>query len=301
MASQLVMKNTFWELEISPEELEFTVQQHRQRAYTDMSFEYSSCFKSSNLGSFSPTSTAMGSSPASSGGSVSGGDASERWADVCDSDDEDMPSPPSPPSRPEGIWVLPQSPPLRPEGTWFLPPVCSPLETQMAAAMGKAKERAAVEAKSAGTKGRAQAVEKQPQQKTICNPCDRTTLVLRKLPKTVTRTSLVEMLDTAGMQGLYDFVYLPMDFKKGKVFGYAIVNFATNQSAELACFHFQAAGSSIDWSDAHQGFDELIQRYRDSPIMHPSMPEISKPIIYCNGLVAPFPSPTKKVQPFSKN
>ena len=246
------MKNTFWELEITPEELEFTVQQHRQRAYTDMSFEYSSSFKSTDLGSFkstdlgSPSSTAMGSSPASSGGSVSGGDASERWADVCDSDDEDMPSPPSPPSRPEGTWFVPQSPPSRPAGTWFLPPVTSPLETQMAAAMGKAKERAAVEAKSAGAKAKAQTVEKQP---TSCNPYDRTTLVLRKLPKNVTRNSLLEMLDTAGFKGLYDFVYLPMDFKKGKVFGYAIVNFATNASAEQCCFHYEAAGAVIDWSD----------------------------------------------------
>lgn len=167
----------------------------------------------------------------------------------------------------------------------------------MAAAMGKAKARAAVEAKNAGAK-----VEKQPQQaKTSCDPCNRTTLVFRKLPKNVTRISLLEMLDTAGLKGLYDFVYLPMDFKKGKVFGYAIVNFVGNQWAEQARFHFEGEGVNTDWSDSHQGFDELIQRYRDSPIMHPSMPESSKPIIFCNGSVAPFPSPTKKVQPLSKN
>jgi hypothetical protein len=171
----------------------------------------------------------------------------------------------------------------------------------MAAAMGKAKERAAVEAKTAGARGKAQTAEKQPQQKASCNPCDRTTLVLRKLPKNVTRTSLLEMLDTAGLKGLYDFVYLPMDFKKGKVFGYAIVNFVANERAEQASSHFAGAGVNIDWSDSHQGFEELIQRYRDSPIMHPSMPETSKPIIFSNGLVVPFPNPTKRVQPLSKN
>jgi hypothetical protein len=319
MAGQLVMKNTFWEVEMSPEELESTVQQRRQRAYTDMCFS----FKSSDLGSFStdlgsPThSTEMGSTPASSGGSVAG-DASDRWADICDTDDDDLPSPPSQPSRPSGTWFSPPgalasppgsfasppgvlaSPPgafMRPAGTWCLPPACSLLETQMAAAMGKAKERAAFEAKSA----KAQTVEKQPQPKASCTPCERTTLVLRKLPKTVTRASLLEMLDTAGLKGLYDFVYLPMDFKKGKVFGYAIVNFVANESAESASSHFAAAGINTDWSDSHQGFDELIQRYRDSPIMHPSMPEISKPMIFCNGLLAPFPNPTKKVQPLPKN
>lgn len=168
----------------------------------------------------------------------------------------------------------------------------------MAAAMGKAKERAAVEAKA---RGRAQTVEKQPVQKATCDPNERTTLVLRKLPKSVTRTSLLEMLNTAGMQGLYDFVYLPVDFKKGKVFGYAIINFTTNHSAEQASFHLEGAGVNIDWSDSHQGFDELIQRYRDSPIMHPSMPETSKPLIFSNGLVVPFPGPTKKFPPHAKN
>lgn len=89
-----------------------------------------------------------------------------------------------------------------------------------------------------------------------------------------------------------------MDFKKGKVFGYAIINFVSNDSAEQANSHF---GANIDWSDSHQGLDELIQRYRDSPIMHPSMPEPSKPIMFSNGLVVPFPSPTKEIEPFSKN
>jgi hypothetical protein len=109
------------------------------------------------------------------------------------------------------------------------------------------------------------------------------------------------MLDAAGMQGLYDFAYLPMDFKKGKVFGHAIINFVAPDSAEKANSHFAGAGATIEWCDSHQGLDDLIQRYRNSPIMHPSMPEMTKPIIFCNGLVAPFPSPTEEVQPLSKN
>lgn len=279
-----------------PEELEFTVQQHRQRAYTDTCFI--SSFTSTDLGS--PRSTEPGSSSPVSSGSQSG-DASDRWADICDTDDElELPLP-LPPSRPEGTWFTPPTPPSRPAGTWFLPPACSPLETQMAAATAKAKERAAVEAKSVGARGKVQTTDKQPQQKSFVDPCERTTLVLRKLPKNVTRASLLEMLNAAGMQGLYDFVYLPMDFKKGKVFGYAIVNFIANESAEKASFHFAGAGINSDWSDSHQGFDELIKRYRDSPIMHPNMPEISKPLIFSKGMVAPFPSPTKKVQPLSKN
>jgi len=175
------------------------------------------------------------------------------------------------------------------------------LETRMIAAMGKAKECAAVEAKSVATKDKAETAEKQPQPKVTCDPSERTTLVLRKLPKNETRTSLLAMLDTAGLQGLYDFMYLPMDFKKGKVFGHAIINFTTNESAEQASFHFAGAGATIEWSDQNQGFDALIQRYRNSPIMHPTMPEASKPLIFSNGSVVPFPSPTEEIQPLAKN
>jgi len=295
---------------MSSEELELPVQQLRERACSDtcleysyMCFEYSSNFKSSDLGSFtstdlgSPTSTETGrTTPVSSGSQCD--DASDRWADICDTDDE-LPMPPSPPSRPEVTRFSPPSPPSRPAGIWFVPSSCSPLETQMAAAVGKAKKRAAVEAKVAGAKGKAQTPEKQP--KTLCNPCDRTTLVLGKLPKNYNRTSLLEMLDAAGLQGSYDFAYLPMDFKKGKIFGHAIVNFVSNETAEKANSHFTKVGVKIEWCDSHQGFDDLIERYRDSPIMLPSLPEVSKPIIFCNGLVAPFPSPTKEVPLLSKN
>lgn len=169
----------------------------------------------------------------------------------------------------------------------------------MAVAVGKATARVANETKIARAKGK---VERQLQQaKTNCNDSDRTTLVLRKLPANVTRSSLVEMLDMAGLKGLYDFVYLPMDFKKGKVFGYAIINFVTHTCAEQATLHFGGADANINWSDSHQGLDELIQRYRDSPIMHSSMPEMCKPIILSNGMPAPFPHPTKNIKPLSKH
>lgn len=276
---------------MGPEELEITVEERRLRAHTDMCVEYRSRAKSVDLES--PFSTVVGSSVASSDtSSFSGsmaGDATERWADLCEDSDDDLLLPPSPPSPPQ---------PLRPAGTWFVPswvtvvpcmPGSSSLETQMAAATEKAKVRAAAEAEMVHTKGNIRV-------KTNCQPCNRTTLLLRKLPANVTRTSLLAMLDTAGFKGFYDFVYLPMDFKKGKVFGYGIVNFIDNSSAELASAHFGEAGAHVDWSDSHQGFQELIQRYRDSPIMHASMPEMSKPIIFSNGVVTAFPCPTKKIK-----
>lgn len=284
---------------MGPEELELTEEQRRSRAYTDMCVEYRSRANSVDYGS--PLSTAVGSSIASSDVSpISGpvaGDVAERWADICEDGDDDLLLPPSAPF-----------PPLRPEGTWFVPlstiwvqvpcmsvsSVSSPWETQTAVSAEKAMCVAAG-AEVVGAKDKNQAVQRQ-HVKTECQSCNRTTLVFRKLPTNVTRTSLLEMLDTAGLQSSYDFVYLPMDFKKGKVFGYAIVNFISNSSAEHASAHFEGAGVDVDWSDSHQGLQELIQRYRDSPIMHASMPEISKPIIFSKGVVTAFPRPTKQIK-----
>jgi len=281
---------------MGPEELELTEEQRRCRAYTDMCVEYRSRAESVDFGS--PLSTAVGSSIASSDVSPMAGpmagDAAERWADICEDSDDDLllpPSAPFPPSRPEGTWFVPSS------TIWVqVPcmPVSSPWETQMAVAAKKAMS-AAAGAEMVCTKEKVQTVQRQ-HVKTECQPCNRTTLVFRRLPKNVTRISLLEMLDTAGWKGLYDFVYLPMDFKKGKVFGYAIVNFISNSSAEHASAHFEGAGANVDWSDSHQGLQELIQRYRDSPIMHASMPEISKPIIFSQGVVTAFPRPTKQIK-----
>lgn len=302
MAEHLVVKHTFWELETSPEEWELSVEECRNRAYTDMCIEYR--IRSGSMDFCSPISTAVGSSVgssvASSNDSATGsascseaGDVKERWADIAD-DNDDVPTMPT---RPAGTWFVPASP------MWFQKPCMPenrPLEAPMAVAVGKAKARAA-DSKTARAKGKAQTVERQPQQaKTSCNDCDRTTLVFRKLPTNVTRTSLLDMLDAAGFRGLYDFVYLPVDFKKGKVFGYAIVNFVTNTNAEQATLHFGGVDANIHWSDSHQGFDELIQRYRDSPIMQSSMPEMYKPVVLSNGKPVPFPQSTT-IAPYSTN
>jgi len=302
MAAQLVVRHTFWELE-SPEELALNVEERRNRAYTDMCIDYRTLSKSMDMDS--STSTVTGSSVASSNASPSrsaagseAGDTSERWADITDDDFDDVPARPAM-TMPAGTWFVPvptiwfQGPP------GMHHPVSGPMEAQVEAAFGKTK--AVKETKTARTRGKPQTAERQPQPaKTTCSDSDRTTLVFRKLPADVSRTSLLEMLDEGGLRGLYDFVYLPMDFKKGKVFGYAIVNFIDHACAEQATVHFGGADANIDWSDSHQGVDELIQRYRDSPIMHSSMPETCKPIIFSHGAPASFPLPTKNVKTLSK-
>lgn len=281
MAGQLVMKNTFWELEMSPEEL--PVQQHRQRAYTDIC-EF--IFKSTDLGSSksdlgSPRSTAMGSSLSSSGGSVAG-DASDRWADICDSDD-DLPSQPDasfsstvslPPSRPEGTWFSP--PPSRPEGTWFLP--CAAVVAGYGSSL-KVQSTTAPDA--------------------------RTTLIVKNLPAGCTHEELRKILDEIGLGG-YNFIYVPFDFKKSTHFRYGFVNFEEHEQAVRAMEILDGfsgwvvdgeMGCEVEWSGAQQSLLALIERYRNNSVMHVSVPAAYKPLLFEQGVRIVFPAPTKAVNP----
>lgn len=131
----------------------------------------------------------------------------------------------------------------------------------------------------------------------------KTTMMLRNIPNSFTRAMLTDKLDKAGFRGSYDFVYLPIDHSTSIGFGYAFVNFISPNGAHLLkhIFHGCAewANSSdkaceVVWSQAHQGLQEHIDRLRNSPVMHESVPDVFKPAIYVNGMRVPFPPPTKK-------
>jgi hypothetical protein len=268
MAGQLVMKNTFWELEITSEELEFTVQRHRQRSYSDC-FEYSSSFKSTDLSS--PTSTVMGSSPVSSDCSVAG-DVSDRWADICDSDD-DLSLPPSPPLRPQGLpgnFAL-QGPP----GNWV------------------SSANAFVEQGSSSLDAAAEV-------------SDPTTLLVSNLPRSYNRTMFEEMLGAKNLLMDCDLVYLPVEFKVGIGYGYAFVNFVSHQAA---CAAMEVLEGFADFSDANltegalqarwsakQGLSTHIELYRNSPVMHKSVDDDAKPALLKGSVRLPFPEPTRRLR-----
>merc|ERR1719321_875490 len=52
----------------------------------------------------------------------------------------------------------------------------------------------------------------------------RTTVMLRNIPNNYTRAKLLELLDKEGFLACYDFIYLPMDFKRNANLGYAFLN-----------------------------------------------------------------------------
>lgn len=132
-----------------------------------------------------------------------------------------------------------------------------------------------------------------------------TTFMLRGLPPGVTRPKFEEMLDTEGFAAKYDFLYLPMDLKAGGCFGHGFINLISPYEAERFQIHFHGKQwpdadmepMGVLSSEALQGLDELIERYRNSPLMHKTVPADVRPAIYRNGVVVPFPSPTVRLRP----
>jgi RNA recognition motif-containing protein len=133
-----------------------------------------------------------------------------------------------------------------------------------------------------------------------------TTIIVRKVPSEVTRAMFLDMLDAVCYERQYTFVYLPMNFQKGVGLGYAIVNFATPTAAATAALRL----SSVEFggnrlhasiSEEKQSLSDLIRRYRDSAVMHPSVPDACKPVLYSDGLMVPFPEPTKSLESFAQS
>lgn len=74
---------------------------------------------------------------------------------------------------------------------------------------------------------------------------ERTTIMLRNIPKDITREKMMDLLNTLGYAKMYDFLYLPRDFKDNfAIYGYAFVNFANHEEASKALELFNGF---VDW------------------------------------------------------
>lgn len=118
------------------------------------------------------------------------------------------------------------------------------------------------------------------------------------------RDQLFELLDNEGFNGMYDLVYHPIDFGTRLGFGYAFVNFVSVEAAAECSEYFNGftrwttkhdKACEVSQSTELQGLESHVERYRNSPVMHESVPDEFKPATFADGLRVPFPSPTKKV------
>lgn len=133
----------------------------------------------------------------------------------------------------------------------------------------------------------------------------RTTVMIRNMPNNYTRGMLLELVDSMGFAGTYDFAYLPVDFQSQAGLGYAFINFASVADAQACFAQFEGFSGwmlpsdkvcSVTWSSPTQGLDAHVDRYRNSPVMHPSLPDEWKPILLQQGTRVQFPPPTKAIK-----
>lgn len=131
-----------------------------------------------------------------------------------------------------------------------------------------------------------------------------TSLMIRNIPNKYTREMLLEDLDMNGFKNLYDFFYLPIDFRTQCNMGYAFVNLVTVEDAnrlrslyggrQLSAYN--SAKICEVGAAKVQGKDRNVDQYRNSAVM--SMDERYHPLVFENGVRVPFPKPTTAIKPF---
>lgn len=135
---------------------------------------------------------------------------------------------------------------------------------------------------------------------------ERTTIMLRNLPNDYTRAMVLELLDENGFACCYNFLYVPMDYTRKVGLGYAFVNLTEHLDAqrafkELRGFSdWKVLGSSkvleVAWGNPLQGLKAHVDRYQNSPMMHPEVLEEFRPLLFKDGVRIDFPAPTQKLR-----
>lgn len=132
-----------------------------------------------------------------------------------------------------------------------------------------------------------------------------TSVMMRNLPNNYSRKMLLELMEAEGYGGSFDFVYLPVDFHSNSGLGYAFINLISSDVAGRFCKHFTGFKNwnmasdkvcQVAWSDTLQGFSAHVERYRNSPVMHDSVPEDHRPLLFAGREQVPFPPPTKNIR-----
>lgn len=134
---------------------------------------------------------------------------------------------------------------------------------------------------------------------------ERTTVMLKNLPGNTPREDLVATLKSRGFGEKVDFLYMPFDLETGGALGYAWVNLQTPADAKLMMrslegFKWSVPSEkrcSVGWCHPFQGLQALVEKYRNSPLMHEVVPDYCRPLLFKDGERIPFPLPTKPLKP----
>merc|ERR1712232_821151 len=103
---------------------------------------------------------------------------------------------------------------------------------------------------------------------------------------------MLNLIDSEGFSGEYDFFYLPMDFKSRVSLGYAFINLLSADAAQRLWKVFDGYCnwvipsrklSGVSWS-REQGLRANIERHRHGPVTTANVPDEFKPAFFQNGV-----------------
>ena len=129
-----------------------------------------------------------------------------------------------------------------------------------------------------------------------------TTVMLRNIPNKYTQATLLQALDARGFRGVYNFFYLPVDYKNHCNMGYAFINFVDHAGATafMSAFKgYQLPAKSTKVCDTCwarvQGLKANVEHYRNSSVNDLPDPEY-RPLLFQNGMEVAFPRPDAAVK-----
>lgn len=175
----------------------------------------------------------------------------------------------------------------------------------------KAEARQAAGGGDAG--GNSEKARKEPKESSseaIETPSVYTTVMLRNIPNKYTREMLIKQLKQ-DFDGLFDFMYLPIDFKNKCNVGYGFINFRTPEACDSFVKQFHGVDvrkclpglnskKVVEVTPARvQGLLENVRRLRNSPVMNQLQdhPEWMPLLFNEKGLDEPFPMPDQPLPP----
>lgn len=179
-----------------------------------------------------------------------------------------------------------------------------------AGAAAKGSDEKGVQKSGKGGGGEAEPEKRELKGDITDTPSIYTTVMLRNIPNKYTREMLVNQLSVE-FKGLFDFMYLPIDFKNKCNVGYGFINFRTTDACDefvrqfhnvdvRKCLPGLNSKKVVEVTPARvQGLIENVRRLRNSPVMNQLQdhPEWMPLLFNEDGVEEPFPNPDQPLPP----